>query len=35
VLKEGEELITERQKLIKVADRSERGWATVEEYIPD
>lgn len=35
LLKEGEELIKERQKLIKVADRSEHGWATVEEYVAD
>ena len=34
-LEEGEELITNRQKLIKVADRSEFGWATVEEYVAD
>lgn len=34
-LKEGEALINERQKLIKIADRSEHGWATVEEYITD
>jgi hypothetical protein len=25
-------LITDRQKLIRIADRSEHGWATVEEY---
>ena len=34
-LEEGEELITNRQKHIKVADRSEFGWATVEEYVAD
>ena len=34
-LKEGEDLIRERQKLIKIADRSEHGWATVEEYVTD
>ena len=32
---EGEELIINRQKHIKVADRSEFGWATVEEYVAD
>lgn len=35
VLEEGEALINERQKLIKIADRSEHGWATVEEYVTD
>ena len=30
-LKEGEGLITARQKVIRIADRSEFGWATVEE----
>ncbi len=35
VLAEGEKLIVERQKLIRIADRSEHGWATVEEYIDD
>ena len=34
-LQEGEDLIKERQKLIKIADRSEHGWATVEEYVAD
>ena len=34
-LQEGERLIKNRQKLIKVADRSEHGWATVEEYVTD
>ena len=34
-LQEGEKLINERQKLIKVADRSEYGWATQEEYTTD
>ena len=34
-LKEGEVLINQRQKLIKIADRSEHGWATVEEYMAD
>ena len=32
---EGEKLINERQILIKVADRSEHGWVTVEEYTTD
>ena len=31
-LKEGELLIKERQKMIRIADRSEYGWATVAEY---
>ena len=33
-LKEGEDLIS-RQKAIRIADRSEYGWATVEEYKED
>ena len=35
VLEEGKLLITKRQKLIKIADRSEYGWATVDEYVED
>ena len=31
-LKQGLEMIAARQKRIKVADRSEYGWATVDEY---
>ena len=27
--------IKQRQKLIKLADRSPRGWATVREYVTD
>ena len=34
-LQEGEELLTARQKLIRIADRSEYGWATVAEYEED
>ena len=34
-LKEGEALISARQKVIRIADRSEFGWATVEEYEED
>ena len=34
-LKEGEKLILYRQKLIRIADRSEFGWATVQEYEDD
>ena len=34
-LEEGKELITNRQKLIKIADRSEFGWSTVDEYVED
>ena len=35
LLKEGEKLIDARQKNIKIADRSEHGWATVQEYEED
>ena len=35
VLKEGEKLILYRQKLIRIADRSEFNWATVQEYEDD
>ena len=34
-LEEGKLLIKKRQKLIKIADRSEYGWATVDEYVED
>ena len=34
-LQEGEQLITARQKLIRIADRSEFGWTTVTEYEED
>ena len=34
-LKKGREAIAERQKLIKIADRSELGWAVVNEYTAD
>ena len=34
-LQEGEQCIAERQKLLRIADRSEHGWATVEEYQED
>ena len=34
-LQEGEKLILARQKLIRIADRSEYGWATVTEYEED
>ena len=34
-LEEGEKIILERQKHIKIADRSDNGWATVEEYMED
>ncbi|ETW96471.1 MAG: hypothetical protein ETSY2_46335 [Candidatus Entotheonella gemina] len=34
-LKEGRQLLTERQKLIKIADRSEYGWGVVAEYTTD
>ena len=32
-LKEGKKLLPEHQKLIKLADRSECGWATVSAYV--
>ena len=35
LLKEGEKVIDARQKNIKIADRSEHGWATVQEYEED
>ena len=34
-LQEGEKLIVERQKLLRIADCSEHGWATAEEYQED
>lgn len=34
-LENGRELISKRQKLIKIADRSEYGWAVVAEYTTD
>ena len=34
-LKEGQRLLTERQKLIKIADHSEYGWGVVAEYTTD
>ena len=34
-LKRGTKLIEERQKLIKLADRSEFGWSVVDEYTAD
>ena len=34
-LEEGTELLTTRQKLIRIADRSELGWKVVEEYEAD
>ena len=35
VLLEGMDLNSRRQKLIKFADRSEAGWAVVDEYVDD
>ena len=35
LLQEGQKLIVIRQKKIKIADRSENGWATVKEYEED
>ena len=32
-IEEGEKLISDRQKHIRIADRSENGWVTVEEYV--
>ena len=34
-LKEGTDLLNKRQKLIKLADKSEFGWATINEYLDD
>ena len=34
-LKEGEDLISARQKVMRIVDCSEYGWATVEEYEDD
>ncbi|KAJ7372457.1 hypothetical protein OS493_018964 [Desmophyllum pertusum] len=34
-LQESKKLLAERQKLIKLADRSECGWATVSAYVTD
>ena len=34
-LDRGRELIAERQKLIRIADRSELGWSVVVEYTAD
>ena len=34
-LKKGVQLLVERQKLIKIADRSEFGWGVVTEYTAD
>ena len=35
LLDERTKLVCERQKLIRMADRSEHGWVTVEEYLED
>lgn len=34
-LKEGKDLLGSRQKLLKIADRSEAGWKVAEEYMKD
>ena len=34
-LKKGRKFISDRQKLIKIADRSEHGWGVVQEYTAD
>ena len=34
-LEEGLKLVCERQKLIRMVDRSEHAWVTVEEYVED
>ena len=34
-LKEGIVLLNNRQKLVKLADKSEYGWATIQEYVDD
>ena len=35
LLKKGSDIISERQKLIKIADRSDQGWKTADEYKRD
>ena len=35
LMAEGNALLKFRQKLIRIADRSEYGWAAVEEYVDD
>ena len=35
LLEEGEKIINERQKHIRIANRSDNGWAMVEEYVED
>lgn len=35
VLNEGISLLTNRQKIIKLADKSEFGWAAVQEHVCD
>ena len=35
LLEEGAKLVSEKQKLIRTADMSEHGWATIEEYLED
>ena len=35
LLEEGEKLILDRQKHIRIADRSENGWATLDKYVED
>ena len=35
LLKKGSDMIRERQKLIKIADRSDQGWKTADEYEKD
>ena len=34
-IREGEELVVNGHKLIRIADRSENGWATMQEYVDD
>ena len=34
-LNEGISLLNNRQKLVKLADKSEFGWVTVQEYVRD
>ncbi|KAK3744178.1 hypothetical protein QZH41_020571 [Actinostola sp. cb2023] len=35
LLKEGIVLLNNRQKLVKLADKSDYGWATIQEYVDD
>ena len=34
-MNEGKKLISQRQKLVRLADREEKGWKFVREYVKD